>query len=57
MTLIGRDGGESITMELIGELSGRFNYELACLIGKRVPRIYLKEGKVVLTRDYFLDFE
>lgn len=57
VTLIGRDGGESITMELIGELSGRFNYELACLIGKRVPRIYLKEGKVVLTRDYFLDFE
>ncbi|TCL59908.1 alanine racemase [Kineothrix alysoides] len=57
VTLIGRDGGESITMELLGELSGRFNYELACLIGKRVPRIYLKEGKVVLTRDYFLDFE
>lgn len=40
VTLIGRDGGETLTMETLGELSGRFNYELACDIGKRVPRIY-----------------
>ena len=38
-TLIGRDGGETITMEDLGELSGRFNYELACDINARVPRI------------------
>ncbi|MCM1184707.1 MAG: alanine racemase [Roseburia sp.] len=40
VTLIGRDGEETITMEQLGELSGRFNYELACDIGKRVPRIH-----------------
>jgi alanine racemase len=40
VTLIGKDGDESITMEELGDLSGRFNYELACDIGKRVPRIY-----------------
>lgn len=40
VTLIGRDGEEEITMEALGALSGRFNYELACDIGKRVPRIY-----------------
>lgn len=40
VTLIGTDGGECITMEELGELSGRFNYELACDIGKRIPRIY-----------------
>lgn len=57
VTLIGRDGDEWITMEELGELSGRFNYELACCIGKRVPRIYLKSGKVVATKDYFHDFE
>lgn len=56
VTLIGRDGGEQITMEELGEISGRFNYELACCIGKRVPRIYLKSGKVVGTKDYFHDF-
>lgn len=56
VTLIGKDGEEQITMEELGEISGRFNYELACCIGKRVPRIYLKSGKVVGTKDYFHDF-
>ena len=40
VTLIGSEGSESISMEELGELGGRFNYELACDIGKRVPRIY-----------------
>jgi alanine racemase len=40
VTLLGRDGDESITMEELGALSGRFNYEFACLITQRVPRIY-----------------
>lgn len=57
VTLIGRDGDGEITMEELGELSGRFNYELACCIGKRVPRIYVKSGKVVSAKDYFHDFE
>jgi alanine racemase len=40
VTLLGSDGEESITMEELGSLSGRFNYEFACLINQRVPRIY-----------------
>ncbi len=43
--LLGRSGDEEITMEALGELSGRFNYELACDIGKRVPRVYISRGK------------
>ena len=38
-TLIGTDGGDTITMEELGDVSGRFNYELACNINERVPRI------------------
>ena len=45
VTLIGRDGNECITMEELGELSGRFHYELACDLGKRVPRVFDKDGK------------
>lgn len=55
-TLIGQDGEERITIEELGALSGRFNYEFACGISKRVPRVYIKQGKVVDTRDYFEDF-
>ena len=53
VTLIGSDGGNGITMETLGELSGRFNYELACNIGKRVPRRFWKDGKAVAEQDYF----
>lgn len=44
-TLIGKDGDQFISMEEIGDLSGRFSYEFACDIGKRVPRIYMKNGR------------
>lgn len=53
VTLIGSDGGREITMEDLGELSGRFNYELACDIGKRVPRRFWRNGRVIATQDYF----
>lgn len=53
VTLIGSEGGQEITMEFLGELSGRFNYELACDIGKRVPRRFWRNGKVAATQDYF----
>lgn len=53
VTLIGVDGGEKITMEELGELSGRFNYELACCLGERIPRVYLKDGEIACTRDNY----
>ena len=56
VTLIGRDGQEQITMEELGELSGRFHYELVCCIGKRVPRIYVKSGRVVGAGDWSQDY-
>ena len=47
VVLLGRSGEEQITLEELGELSGRFNYEFACCISKRVPRIYFKDGQVM----------
>ena len=43
VTLLGEDGTEKITMEELGDLSNRFNYEFACLITPRVPRVYYKK--------------
>lgn len=40
VTLIGKDGELMISADMLGELSGRFNYELICDLGKRIPRIY-----------------
>ena len=55
VTLIGRDGEEAITMEEIGELSGRFNYEFACDLGKRIPRVFYKDGVEISSKDYFFE--
>ncbi len=40
VTLIGREGDRGITMEEVADPACRFNYEMACGISKRVPRIY-----------------
>ena len=45
--LIGSDNDNTVTAEEIGDLSGRFNYELVCDINKRVPRVYIKNGEII----------
>ena len=54
-TLLGRDGDAEITADELGELSGRFPYEFVCCIGKRVPRVYYRNGEIVGTKDWFGD--
>ncbi len=46
VTLIGRDGGEEITAGEVAGWEGTINYEVVCALSKRVPRVYLKGGKV-----------
>ncbi|MDE7019344.1 MAG: alanine racemase, partial [Lachnospiraceae bacterium] len=56
VTLIGKDGEERITMEELGALSGRFNYEFACGLGKRIPRVYVRNGRITDSKDYYQDY-
>lgn len=53
VVLVGASGGESISVEELSDLCGRFNYEFACDLGKRIPRVYVKDGRVTETKDYF----
>lgn len=53
VTLIGTDGVEMISVEEAGALSGRFNYEFVCNLGKRIPRVFLKNGEIIGTKDSF----
>ena len=46
VVLMGSQGEETITAEELASLLGTINYEIVCLIGKRVPRVYIKDGKV-----------
>lgn len=51
--LIGEDQDDRITVEELAELSGRFNYEFVCCLGKRIPRVYTSGGQIVKQTDYF----
>ena len=55
VTLVGRDGGEEITMEAISAAADSFNYEFVCGISRRVPRIYCRGGREVRSVHYLLD--
>lgn len=39
----------------ISSLLGTINYEVVCMMGRRIPRVYIKEGKVLSIKDYLLD--
>ena len=43
-----------ITMDDVAAWSETINYEIACEIGKRIPRIYIRGGKAVKELNYLL---
>lgn len=56
VTLMGRDGNETISAEELADMAKEtFNYELVCDFGKRIPRVFYRDGKIVGTKDYFCD--
>ena len=57
VTLFGRDGDSELPVEELSELASTINYETVCLITKRVPRVYIKGGKIVGVADDILVFK
>ncbi len=55
VVLIGRDGGQQITMEQIAAQADSFNYEFVCGISRRVPKFYCKDGKIIHQVHYLID--
>ena len=47
-------GNGGITLENAARICETINYELTCLIGKRVPRVFLKNGTLEYTQNMFL---
>ncbi|MGI6018917.1 MAG: alanine racemase [Marvinbryantia sp.] len=51
--LLGKSGESEIKVEELSDLSGRFPYEFVCDITKRVPRVYIRNGKFSEQKDFF----
>lgn len=56
VTLFGKDGDSCITIEEISAMAHSFNYEFVCDIGKRIPRVYYRHGKIIETKDYYPEY-
>lgn len=54
VVLFGSQGDKCITVEDIAASIGTVNYEIVCIIGKRIPRFYLKDGKISKVLNYLI---
>ncbi len=57
VTVIGTDGEETITADMLSALTGTIPYEILCGVGERVPRFYLSGGRVVHIKDNIIEGE
>ncbi len=53
--LFGKSDDIELPVESLAEKMGTINYEILCVIGKRIPRIYLRGGKVQETHNFLFD--
>ena len=54
VTVFGTDGDTCLPVEELADLCGTINYEIVCLIGKRVPRIFLSGGQAIGQLNYIM---
>ncbi|HJV45472.1 MAG TPA: alanine racemase [Bacillota bacterium] len=52
VVFIGEQIEESISVDDMANLLQTINYEVTCMIDKRVPRVYVKSGEVVMTKNF-----
>ncbi len=53
--LIGTEGVNEITIDEVARKLGTINYEIVCMVGKRVPRVYMRNNEIVKITDHLLD--
>ncbi|HEX3040321.1 MAG TPA: alanine racemase [Caproiciproducens sp.] len=55
VTVFGHDGESFLPVDELAELNQTINYELVCMISKRVPRIFYKNGEEIGKLDYICE--
>ena len=52
--LFGCQNGSSISADDVAEEIGTISYEVVCNIGKRIPRVYMKDGRICSVLNYLV---
>ncbi|WP_078551276.1 alanine racemase [Bacillus alkalicellulosilyticus] len=47
VTLIGQQGKQSITVDDVAQRLGTINYEIPCMLGQRIPRVFIRNNEIV----------
>ncbi|MEQ8198549.1 MAG: alanine racemase, partial [Clostridiaceae bacterium] len=50
--LLGEQGNTKFNADDLAKILDTINYEIICMIGRRVPRVYIKNGEIVKIRNY-----
>ena len=54
VVIFGYEDGHPHVDELASKI-GTINYEIVCMVSRRVPRIYISDGNIVKIKDYLLE--
>ena len=54
VVLFGGNNANGITIDSIAETLNTINYEIVCMVDKRVPRVYIQDEKTLDIKDYVL---
>jgi len=54
VVLFGCQGDSCISVDEVASEIGTINYEIVCIVGKRIPRVYLKDGKISSILNYLI---
>lgn len=50
--ILGEQGNLKFNADDIAEIMGTINYEILCMLKYRIPRVYIKNGKIINVRNY-----
>jgi alanine racemase len=54
VVLFGGNDSEGISIDSVANLLNTINYEVVCMVDKRVPRVYIKNNEEISIKDYVL---
>ncbi|MGV8146106.1 MAG: alanine racemase [Alkaliphilus sp.] len=53
--IFGSDENKGDTADTLADKLGTINYEIVCMVGRRIPRVYIEENNIISVRDYVLE--
>ncbi len=55
IVLFGGDDPSGISIDSIANILNTINYEVVCMVNKRLPRVYIENNTIIEAKDYLLD--